>query len=332
MDTHFISKLKTILNSFRDKQIIVWGDLILDEYIYTTTSRISREAPVLVTEFESNEYRLGGAGNVVMNIKTMGAIPLPVGFIGSNGDGQILKSILAKKGITTDYLVEIDHYKTPKKSRILSGGENTKKQQVLRIDTLNRGEIQASSYHKIESILSDLLSTNSILVISDYIYESVNPNVLKLINARFPGKTVIADSRYHLTSFKDEISLATPNEPELKRIFQGKLLYHDHDFYQAGTELLELMNARGIILKRGHQGMIVFEKDQEPVKIDIHGSSEIVDVTGAGDTVISVLSLGLATGTDLVSASHLANIAAGLVVMKEGASPISCGEIERELK
>lgn len=331
MNRNLAAKLKSILKEFKQKRIIVWGDFILDEYIYTTTSRISREAPVLVTEFESNEYRLGGAGNVVMNIKALGADPLPVGFIGSNGDGDVLVNILAQKGIDTSNLLKVTPYKTPKKSRILSGGENTKKQQVLRIDTLNRGQLLPDAYSQIEAILAKLLASVDFMIVSDYIYESVNPAVLDRLNKRFPGKTVIIDSRYHLTSFKGNISIATPNEPEIKRIFPGKQFYKEEDFYHAGAELLERMQAKGIILKRGHEGMIIFREGLEPVHLDIHGSAEIVDVTGAGDTVISVMSLALAGGADLVSASHLATIAAGMAVMKEGAAPIPIGELENEI-
>jgi rfaE bifunctional protein kinase chain/domain len=325
------NNLKEILSRFNGKKIIVWGDLILDEYIYTTTGRISREAPVLVTEFESNEYILGGAGNVVMNVKALGAIPVPVALIGTNSDGKTLKKILKKNDIETGFLVELDDYHTPKKSRILSGGENTKKQQVLRIDTLNKTNIHPSANEKIEATLLELLKTIDFLVISDYIYKSVNPAVFNRVREQFPSKTFIIDSRQHLTEFKG-VSIATPNEPEIKKLFPEKNFFSQQDFFDAGTELLERLYADGVVLKRGHKGMIVFEKERPPQQIGIHGSSDIVDVTGAGDTVISVLSLALSSGADLVSASQLANIAAGIVVMKEGCYPIGARELEHELE
>jgi rfaE bifunctional protein kinase chain/domain len=324
-------RLKEILGTFKDKRIIVWGDLILDEYIYTTTGRISREAPVLVTEFESNSFRLGGAGNVVMNINALGAAPVPVGFVGNNMDGEILRNILESHSISTDFLVSPQDFRTPKKSRILSGGDHTKKQQVLRIDTLNRSGIDKNAYRKLESTLSQLLEEIDLMIMSDYLHQSVSPPVLKKLRESFPAKTVIIDSRNHLPKFKD-ISIATPNEPEIKTIFPGRNFFHDEDFYFAGKELLERLNARGIIIKRGHKGMIVFEREKEPEVIGIHGSTDIVDVTGAGDTVISVLGLALSAGADLVSSAKLANTAAGFVVMKEGAYPIGLQELEHELK
>lgn len=325
------TQLKDILNRFKDQRIIVWGDLILDEYIFTTTSRISREAPVLVTEFEDNQFRLGGAGNVVMNIHALGAEPVPVGFIGTGRDGGVLKRILKEHNIPTDYLIQLDDYRTPKKSRILSGGENTKKQQVLRIDTLNRMEIPLQSYRRLQDALEELLQDSNHLIVSDYLYKSVTADMLTKLQGKFPQKVTIIDSRYNLPRFKG-ISIATPNEPEIKKIFPAKNLYTDDDFIRVGRELLERLQAQGIVLKRGHKGMIVFHKDKAPETIGIYGSANIVDVTGAGDTVISVIGLSLASGAELVSAARLANIAAGLAVMKEGAYAISKKELEDELK
>lgn len=320
-----------IIKNFQDKRVIVWGDLILDEYIYTTSSRVSREAPVLITEFESNDFKLGGAGNVVMNIKTLGATPIPTGFIGANPDGTVLKDILKSNGISTDYLIELENYRTPKKSRILSGGENTKKQQVLRIDSISRIDIPQHYYSQLEHHLLELLENSDHLIISDYIFKSVIPESVNRIRQKYPHKILIIDSRYNLTDFPG-ISIATPNEPEIKRIFETKNFHDDQDFISAGSQLLDRLNAEGIILKRGHKGMIVFEKNKEPITIDIHGSADIVDVTGAGDTVISVIGLSLAAGANLTSAAQLATIAAGMVVMKVGAYPISKYELENELE
>lgn len=323
--------LKKLLDFFNKKKIIVWGDFILDEYIFTTTSRVSREAPVLVTELESKEYIPGGAGNVVMNLKTLGAQPIPVGFTGKNEDGTILKEIFKKHSITPDYIMGLDNYKTPKKSRILSGRENTKKQQVLRIDTLNKSEIEKNHYKVLEIALRELLQEIDVLIVSDYLYESVKPHLFKKIKKEFPAKKIIIDSRNHLLEFRN-VTFATPNEPEVKKMFPENNFRTAEDFHRAGQDLLTAIEAEGIILKRGHKGMIVFEKDKNPAAIDIHGSSNIVDGTGAGDTVISVLSLALSVGADLQSAARLANIAGGIVVMKEGAYPISLQELQNELR
>ncbi len=325
--------MEQLVSDFRGKKVVVWGDFILDEYIYTTTGRISREAPVLVTEFESNEYILGGAGNVIMNIEALGAIPIPVGLIGTNADGDTLKNILEKSRITTGHLVQLEGYRTPKKSRILSGGEHTKKQQVLRIDCLNRAEVDDSAYRQMEEQLGRLLDDPqcSTLIISDYIYKSVQPELFQRLREQYPQKRFIIDSRQHLSYFRD-VTIATPNEPEIKKLFPARQFYDEQEFFEAGNELLKRLNSEGLLLKLGHAGMIVFRRDQEPVKLAIHGSTDIVDVTGAGDTVISVVGLAMSAGADLPAAAQLANIAAGMVVMKEGAYAISYSELLNELK
>ncbi|MCP4147468.1 MAG: hypothetical protein GY757_06935, partial [bacterium] len=251
--------------------------------------------------------------------------------VDTNSDGDALKKILCEKSISTDYLIHPDNFRTPKKSRILSGGDNTKKQQVLRIDTLNNTDIEPGAYTDIENTLLELLKETDYLIVSDYLFESVTPDVFSRIREQHPGKFMIIDSRQNLLEFNNA-TIATPNEPEVKRIFHHNNFYNEKDFYVAGNELLERLNVRGIILKRGHEGMIVFEKEKEPFKIEIYGSPDIVDVTGAGDTVISVFTLALSAGANLVSASQLANIAAGIVVMKEGAYPIGFDELENELK
>lgn len=325
-----VQSLNKILNRFKGKTVIVWGDVILDEYMYTSTRRISREAPVLITEFESSVYKLGGAGNVVMNIKSLGANPIPVGLIGNDHDGLTIKTILSENLINTDFMIELDDYRTPKKSRILSGGENTKKQQVLRIDTLDRRLLSPVIHNRVEKVLADRLQNADLLLISDYLYRSAQPNILNQVRRKFPDLMVAIDSRNHLIKFKG-ITLATPNEPELKRIFPDLGFVSEHDYFQAGKTMLTRLKARGIILKRGSKGMIAFPSGENPQTVDIYGVKDIVDETGAGDTVIAVASLATHAGADLVSAARLASIAAGIVVMKEGAYPIQYDELFQAL-
>jgi bifunctional ADP-heptose synthase (sugar kinase/adenylyltransferase) len=147
---------------------------------------------------------------------------------------------------------------------------------------------------------------------------------------RFPRHLVSIDSRNHLIKFKGA-NMATPNEPELKRIFPDFGFATEIDYYQAGKDLLSRLDARGIILKRGSKGMVAFEAGKKPQVVDIFGVTDIVDETGAGDTVIAVASLAVLAGADLATAARLASIAAGIVVMKEGAYPIGFEELLRAL-
>lgn len=318
--------LKEVVAGFKGKKVIVWGDYILDEYIFTTSARVSREAPVLVTEWEGSDYRLGGAGNVVMNLVSLGADPLPVGFIGKDTPGRRLKTIFKKNGVPTGYLIEMGNFRTAIKSRVLSGGENTRKQQVLRIDSIHRSEIRKSAYAETASILSELLASSDGLIMSDYLAQSVDAAVFGSLRRKFDRPLFSLDSRNHLLDFQ-RITVATPNEPELRAIFPGYRFFRENDFLAAGKELLGRLRAEGVVLKRGHQGMIVFKKGRSPEKLEIHGTTEIVDVTGAGDTVLAVVSLSLVSGASLLDSARLATIAAGKVVMKAGASPVLLDEL-----
>jgi len=322
--------LSSIVSRFKNKRIVVWGDLILDQYVFTSAGRVSREAPVLVTEFEKNEYRLGGAGNVAMNLTTLGAVPVPVGFVGKDASGEIVLDLMREQGIATDSLVAADGFPTPLKSRILSGGDNTKKQQILRIDTLPPGSLGEQARLKLAKALFAALAESDLLILSDYLAKTVDPGIFQNLKKKFPGRASALDSRNNLLDFPG-VTLATPNEPEIKNLFPERKFLSDGDFLAAGSELLEKLGAEGVVLKRGHRGMLVFGRGQKPRGLDIFGTSQIVDVTGAGDTVLAVLGLGLACGASLLDSARLANIAGGLVVMHEGAYPIRRRELQDAL-
>lgn len=323
--------LASIVSRFRGKKVAVWGDLILDQYIYTSAGRVSREAPVLVTEFEKSEYRLGGAGNVVMNLRSLGAQPLPVGFVGRDASGERLLGLLREQGIATGHLVVSERLDTPLKSRILAGGDNTKKQQILRIDTLPPGPVGAGERLRLARALRAALAASELLVVSDYLAQAVVPAAFQALRRAHPGLRVVADSRAALLDFPG-VTLATPNEPEIKSLFPGRRFQGREDLLAAGTELLERLGAQGIVLKRGHRGMLVFARGQKPADLDIHGTAQIVDVTGAGDTVLAVLALGLASRASLLDSARLANIAGGIVVMHEGAYALSRRELMDALR
>jgi rfaE bifunctional protein kinase chain/domain len=325
------TSLSSTISRFRNKKVVVWGDLILDQYVYTSAGRVSREAPVLVTEFERHEYRLGGAGNVVMNLRTLGAVPLPVGFVGKDSPGDVLRGLLREQGISTDHLVAADGFRTPLKSRILSGGDNTKKQQILRIDTLTPGGVGERARLKLARTLAALLAECDVLVLSDYLEQAVVPGIFQALRKKFPALVSAADSRAHLLGFPG-VTLATPNEPEIKSLFPQRKFQDEADFLAAGSELLEKLGAAGVVLKRGHRGMLVFGRGEKPAALGIYGTSQIVDVTGAGDTVLAVMGLGLASRASLLDSARLANIAGGIVVMHEGAYPVGRQELQDALR
>ncbi len=322
--------MQRLISAFKGQRVAVWGDFILDEYIYTRASRVSREAPVLISEFESQEFRLGGAGNVAANIRTLGGEPFPIGFIGNDDGGEILRRVLDRQGICDKGLVAVTNFTTPRKTRILSGDHHTRRQQVLRIDRLNRMPLTDEQRSSLLDRLAEVIDQCGFLVISDYLNCSVRPDDFNVLRARSSLPPVAVDSRRHLRSFTS-VRVATPNLTELQRLFPESDFQNESEYLRAAMSLHEQINSDGLLLKRGDEGMLLLERNRSPQRIGIYGSREIVDVTGAGDTVIAVIALGQASGGDLLSCARLATVAAGLSVMKAGAATITPAELEQAL-
>lgn len=325
-------KLLALIASFSGKKVAVWGDFILDEHIFGTTRRISREAPVLILTYKNREYSLGGGGNSLLNLKALGAVPLPVGVLGSDLEGKKIFQILKKKGISTEFLLIEKSCKTPLKTRILAGEETARKQQILRIDKEGKVPESREIQQKIREFLGKLREQTDALLISDYHYFTVREDVYNRILPDFQKShiPVTLDSRFRLMKFKG-MTVATPNEPEVEEALKVEI---DNDILvlnSAGKALLKETGARAILITRGSEGMALFEKGKKPFVIPIYGTSDIVDVTGAGDTVISVLTLALACGASLRDASLLANYAGGLVVMKKGTATVSPKELKEAI-
>ncbi|MCP2519127.1 bifunctional ADP-heptose synthase [Candidatus Aminicenantes bacterium AC-335-B20] len=331
MNINFTSLLNLIEN-FKNKKIAVWGDFILDEYIYTLSHRVSREAPVLILKYQATEYGLGGAGNSVNNIKTLGGIPLPVGILGEDEKGNRILDLLKRNGIETEYLIKLKNYSTPAKARILAGGEHTRKQQVLRIDYEDKLKYNEKLKSLLLSCLLEISDEIDALLISDYNYLTVNEDVYYKILPKLKElkKPISLDSRFKLLNFK-EVTIATPNEPEVSYALNLEINDNEEILKKAGKEILRKLSAPALLITRGYKGMTLFEKGKEPFSIPIYGSDEIVDVTGAGDTVISTYTLALTAGADFREAAYLSNYAAGLVVMKKGAATVSQEELKKIL-
>jgi rfaE bifunctional protein kinase chain/domain len=324
--------LIAIIDCFVQKKIAVWGDLILDEYIYGTTRRISREAPVLILSHKKKEFSLGGGGNSLLNLKALGAKPVPVGVVGQDDAGKRILKILKQKKISADFLIKEKSYKTPIKTRILAGEHSTRKQQILRIDQEARVPESKELKHKLRDTLSKAASLTAALLISDYNYFTVQEDVLKKIQSRFrkAKKPIALDSRFRLLHFKG-VTVLTPNEPEVEHALQLELDDDQKIVNKAGRLILERAGAEAVLITRGVKGMVLFERQKPAFSIPIYGSSNIVDVTGAGDTVISVLTLALACGASFREAAVLANYAGGIVVMKKGTATVSPQELKEAI-
>ncbi len=324
--------LLRLVDNFARKKIAVWGDFILDEYIFGNTRRISREAPVLILNYKKKEFSLGGAGNSVLNLKALGADPFPVGVIGSDASGQKILQMLKKKGVSTEYLVKEKKYLTPIKTRILAGEETARKQQILRIDQEGKVPDNNELKKKIQKLLKDVKSQISALLISDYNYFTIKEDIFNHILPGFKKTNipVTLDSRFRLLNFKG-VTVLTPNEPEVEGALQIEINDDNQLLKQAGRLLLRKTQASALLITRGSKGMVLFEEKKPPFPIPIHGTTDIVDVTGAGDTVISVFTLALACGATFREAALLANYAGDIVVMKKGTATLSTQELKENI-
>jgi rfaE bifunctional protein kinase chain/domain len=326
-----VGRLRGAIDAFRGKTVVVVGDVITDEYLFGRPARISREAPVIILRFTEREARLGGAANAAHNVHALGARVVPVGVVGRDAAGEELLALCHAAGVPTDGLVIEAGRVTPAKTRIMAGGYQATRQQVVRVDREPASEPQPITEDALLSRLTALGARADAILISDYGYGTVTPRVYERIRtlARKAGMVVTVDSRYQLPRFTG-VTAATPNEAELEQL-AGVPVDDEPSVDKAGRQLLERLDARVLLVTRGSRGMAVLERDGGTTFIPIFGTDEIADVTGAGDTVISAFTLGLAAGASAVDAATLANIGGGLVVMKRGTATVSPAELAQAL-
>jgi rfaE bifunctional protein kinase chain/domain len=324
--------LLQVIDHFPKKRIVVLGDFILDAYLFGTTRRISREAPVIILRYASSEFTLGGAGNALVNLWALGAKPLPVGLVGADEPGENILELLKTRGLSTSGLIVRKTHQTPVKTRVLAGEENTRKQQILRIDRESDAPQTAEFKRALKAQLLKAAARADGLIISDYNYHTVQPDVFQSARARLNRSKIpiTLDSRFRLLQFPG-VTIATPNEPEVEAALSLEINRDPETLFRAGRELLTKTQSPALLVTRGSRGMALFERGRKPWLIPVHGSTDIVDVTGAGDTVISVLTLALACGATFKQAAVLANHAGGIVVMKKGTAVVTAEELKRSL-
>jgi len=320
-------RLLDTVAGFRGRTIVVVGDLIADEYLFGKPARISREAPVLILRFTEREILLGGAANAAHNVHALGARALPIGVVGRDAAGDELLTLFRAAGVPTDGIVTENGRTTPVKTRIMAGGYQATRQQVVRLDREPAGELQAITEDALVARLTALAERADAILLSDYGYGTVTPRAFERIRAiaRRSGAVVSVDSRYQLPRFTG-ITAATPNEAELEQLV-GAASDDERGVEKAGRQLLERLDARLLLVTRGSRGLALLERDGATTFIPIHGTDEIADVTGAGDTVISTFTVALACGAAPIDAATLANMAGGIVVMKRGTATVSPSEL-----
>jgi rfaE bifunctional protein kinase chain/domain len=309
-------------------RLLVLADLVADEFVHGRVQRLSREAPVVILEHERTEVRLGGGANAVHNVATLGGRALPVGAVGDDAHGRAILELLREKGIPTAGVTREPGWPTAVKSRVLGGGTHSTKQQIVRIDRVKplppASQARAAALRR----LRDFRGPVDGVLVSDYGLGLLTPQLVRaaIAFARKRGVPVTVDSRYGLLAFRG-MTAVTPNEPELEAAL-GLTIGHDlRKLERAGEELLKRLGVRAALVTRGSDGMALFEPGQPPLHIPVHGSDQVADVTGAGDTVIAAFTLALSAGARPAQAARLANVAGGLVVMKRGTATVSADEL-----
>lgn len=323
-------RLVRIIEDFSKLTITVLGDLIADEFIYGEISRVSREAPVLILRHRERTVVPGGAGNAIYNLADLGVTVLPVGVIGDDEPGRMLLHAFRQKHISVTGIRRIKGRTTVTKTRVLAGMTHSPRQQVIRVDREPETPLDRSAMRELVFQTRGYVRASDALLISDYGYGAATPQLFELIRARasLSGIPVTLDSRYRTLAYSG-VTAATPNESELEDALHTRIGTDTEHLLAAGRAIMHKMKLQSLLVTRGRDGMVVFARNARPVLIPIHGSDEVADVTGAGDTVIATYTAALAAGADAESAARLANYAGGIVVMKRGTATVTRAELLR---
>jgi len=320
--------LRVTIESFRDRRILVVGDVMLDHFVVGQVERLSPEAPVPVVLFERDEFRVGGAANVAHNLRALGARVDLVGVIGGGGsgggdpEGRQLASELTKLGVDADGLIADPARRTTTKRRVVT----RRNQQVARIDYETDAEISGAIEDALIDRVSQRLKDAHIVVVSDYLKGAVTSRLMGRLNelARRIGTSVLVDPKIPHLLYYAGASLVTPNHHEAE-VATHMRIRSDEDAARAARAFRDQARCDAVLITRGEHGMTLSEGGTETHLPAM--AREVADVTGAGDTVIASLALGLAAGATLVDAARLANYAASVSVSKFGPAAVTPGEL-----
>ncbi|MFH1655374.1 MAG: D-glycero-beta-D-manno-heptose-7-phosphate kinase [Candidatus Omnitrophota bacterium] len=339
-----MKKLLRIISRFKKSNILVIGDLILDEFIWGKAQRLSPEAPVPVVWAQEKSFIPGGACNVASNITSLGSKVTLSGVVGKDTLADTLFSELNKRKIGTKGIVVDKKRATISKTRVIA-----QHQQVVRVDWEDIKAVSSSAQSKILNFIKNNLDKFDAIIIEDYGKGVITKELLVKIKICASGKKIITvdPKEEHFSMYKDlDATAITPNRSEAENairnikisdvdnklhIFSDKLRT-DGDIKKAGRELLKYFNSKAVLITLGESGMRLFQKGKDkPVSISTV-AKDVFDVSGAGDTVIAVFTLALASGATMLEAAYLANYAAGIVVGKIGTATVSQKELIKRIR
>jgi len=325
-------RLRKIVEAFPNITVTVLGDMVADEFVFGEISRVSREAPVLILKHRERTVVPGGAANAANNLADLGVNVLPVGIVGDDEPGRMLLKYFRHKRIAISGVLKDKTYTTVTKTRILAGMTHTARQQVVRVD---REPGEAPNQHLTRELYlaaRNYAHASDALLVSDYGYGAATPAIVSTLQekGKLGAVPIVLDSRYRMLQYAG-VTAATPNEPEVEEALGVRIGQDWEKLLAAGEQVMERMDLKSLVITRGRDGMVAFDRKHKPVDIPIYGSDQVTDVTGAGDTVIAAFTAALAAGATTEEAAQLANYAGGIVVMKRGTATISREELLRAL-
>ena len=312
-----VKRIKELKDNFVGKKIAVIGDMMLDGYYWGDVKRISPEAPVPVLEVEEEFFRFGGAANVALNISSLGGIPIPIGVIGYDSYGTIFTSLLNESKICDDGILIDESRPTTTKTRVIADN-----QHVVRIDKESKEYLNDGMEKKLFQYFEKSIDELDGIILQDYnkgvLTESLIVKVIDLANRK--KKLITVDPKFDNFFTYKNATVFKPNRKEVEAKLGMKII-SSGDISFAGKKLMEKIKAKYLLLTLGEEGIAVFEDGKEEKRMETK-ARKVADVSGAGDTVISTLTIALSAGADILEASYLANYAGGLVCEEVGIVPI----------
>lgn len=313
-------RVNEILNTLRDRNVVVLGDVMLDEFVWGDVTRISPEAPVPVVDVRRESIHLGGAANVLANLIALGARGTVVGVIGDDQAGKRLRDGLRELGAGDNLIVDEARPSTIK-TRIIAHS-----QLVVRADRESRTPVRSEIEDHILARLKEALHEADAFVVSDYDKGVVTPRILaEILPLAYERVPVLIDPKLRNFNAYRPATLVTPNHHEALRMSDSED-HSDDGSHHAALVIREKLGCDAVLITRGDRGMMLLGADGRPVYVET-AAREVYDVTGAGDTVIAALAAALASGTSMIEAATLANHAAGIVVGKVGTATATADEV-----
>ena len=318
MNSFSRKRFKEIKDRFGNFNVAVVGDMMLDSYLWGDVKRISPEAPVPVVEIDNEFFRFGGAANVAFNLVKLGGTPVPFGIIGDDKNGEIFSGLLNEVNITNDFLIKDKSRPTTTKTRVISSD-----QQIVRIDKESKKLISEEIEEELLSNFEKRIPSIDAIILEDYnkgvLTKSLIQKVISIANKH--NKIITVDPKFANFYSYNNVTVFKPNLKEAEEAL-GVKAENKNDIIDIGKSLIERLHCKYLLLTLGANGMAIFEKDKAPLFIPTK-ARKVLDVSGAGDTVIATLTFALLSGANISEATFFANYAGGLVCEEAGVVPIT---------